>query len=148
MPYSLPEIPATFNALLALAWHAQLVPLRCLIVDDNTDFLQAACDLLQRQGLEVVGVATTGEEALVTANELRPDVILLDVYLANESGVELAGRFGPAAGSNSSAVILISTYAERDLGELVTAGPAIGFLSKSDLSGSAIRATLGLEDHH
>jgi CheY-like chemotaxis protein len=122
------------------------VALQCLIVDDNVDFLQAARDLLESDGIEVVAVATTGDEAMACAAELRPDVILVDVYLANESGFDLAQRFSDGAGLAPSPIVLISTYAERDLEELVTASPAVGFLSKDELSGTAIRSALGLED--
>jgi CheY-like chemotaxis protein len=122
------------------------VALQCLIVDDNLDFLQAARDLLESDGIEVVAVATTGDEAMACAAELRPDVILVDVYLANESGFDLAQRFSDGAGLAPSPIVLISTYAERDLEELVTASPAVGFLSKDELSGTAIRSALGLED--
>lgn len=120
--------------------------LRCLIVDDNVDFLQAARDLLERDGLEVVAVATTGDEAMACAAEVRPHMILVDLYLANESGFDLAQRLSDAAGPAPSPIVLISTYAERDLEELVTASPAVGFLSKGELSGTAIRSALGLED--
>jgi CheY-like chemotaxis protein len=50
------------------------VALRSLIVDDDVYFLQAARDLLERQGMVVVGVASTADEALRRAEELRPDV--------------------------------------------------------------------------
>jgi two-component system nitrate/nitrite response regulator NarL len=123
------------------------VALRCLIVDDNVDFLQAATDLLESDGLGVVAVATTGDEALARAADLRPDVILVDVYLANESGFDLAQRLSDGAGTAPAAIVLISTYAQRDLEELVTASPAVGFLSKGELSGTAIRSALGLGDN-
>jgi CheY-like chemotaxis protein len=123
--------------------HAQGVRLRCLIVDDNADFLLAARELLEGDGLDVVDVTTTGDKAVARAEELRPDVILVDVYLARESGFELADRLAASA-SQGSSIILISTYAEGDLSELVTASPAVGFLTKGELSGHAIRATLGI----
>jgi CheY-like chemotaxis protein len=122
------------------------VALHCLIVDDNADFLQAARDLLDRDGLEVVALATTSDEAMASAARLRPDVILVDLYLANESGFDLAQRLTDAAGPVPYPILLISTYAQRDLEELVAASPAVGFLSKSELSGAAIRSALGLED--
>jgi CheY-like chemotaxis protein len=118
--------------------------LRCLIVDDSPRFLDAARGLLERQGVTVVGVASNSAEALRRAEELRPDVTLLDIDLGGESGLELARRLhgqpGPAPAP--APVILISTHAEQDYAELIAASPAIGFLPKTALSGDAIRELL------
>jgi CheY-like chemotaxis protein len=65
---------------------------RCLIVDDSPWFLDAARSLLEREGITVVGVASTGAEALRRTAEFRPDVMLVDIDLGGESGFELAGR--------------------------------------------------------
>jgi DNA-binding NarL/FixJ family response regulator len=110
---------------------------RCLIVDDSPRFLAAARILLERQGVAVVGVASTGAEALDRAGRLRPDVVLLDLHLGRESGLELAGRL-------PCDVILISTHAGDDYADLVDASRALGFLSKADLSAGAIRRLLDL----
>jgi two-component system nitrate/nitrite response regulator NarL len=107
------------------------VVLRCLIVDDNRPFLDAASDVLSREGVAVVGVAATSAEALALADRLRPDVVLVDINLGDENGLDLARRLVPP-------VILISTYTEGDVGELAASSPAVGFLSKSLLSGRAI----------
>jgi CheY-like chemotaxis protein len=123
---------------------AEPVALSCLIVDDNAEFLEAARELLRRQGIDVVGVASTVAEALERAAELQPDVTLVDVYLGGESGFDLARMLDEAAPGARPAVILISTYAEGDLADVISSSPVVGFLSKSDLSGSAVRAVLGL----
>ena len=120
--------------------------LRCLIVDDNSDFLETARQLLQRGGLDVVGSATTGAQALARAAELRPDVILLDVYLGGESGFTVARELAKVGGPAGPAIILISTYAERDLVDQIDASPAVAFLSKDELSVSSVKSALGLED--
>ena len=118
--------------------------LRCLIVDDNADFLAAARDLLACQGISVVGVASSGSEALERLDELRPDLALIDVDLGEESGFELARRFAERA-DGAPRVVLISTYAELDVADLVRASPAVGFVSKSQLSGQRIRDVLASE---
>ena len=66
--------------------------LRCLIVDDDPGFLGAATVLLEHEGIEVVGVASTGDEAIEQAGELHPDVTLLDIDLGEDSGFEVARR--------------------------------------------------------
>lgn len=113
---------------------------RCLIVDDNERFLQVACDLLKRDGIAVVGVATNSAEAFRQAERLRPDVALVDIMLGEEHGFDLASALAQA--SEAPHVILISTYVETDFAELIAASPAIGFLSKTRLSGNAIRDLL------
>lgn len=112
----------------------------CVIVDDNADFLEAARALLEQQGIRVVGVAMSTAEALTRVAESRPTVTLVDVYLGTESGLDLASRL--ASAPDGSDVILISTYSENDLAELVAANPAIAFLSKARLSGPAIEEAL------
>jgi DNA-binding NarL/FixJ family response regulator len=114
------------------------VRLRCLIVDDNASFLKAATALLEREGVSVVGVASNGSEALTHARALRPDVILLDIALGAESGLEIARRLDEAD-PNGAKVILISTHAEADFADLIDATPAAGFVPKSELSASAVR---------
>ena len=116
--------------------------LRCLIVDDSPRFLAAAQGLLEGQGVTVVGVASSSAEALRRAEQLRPDVTLLDIDLGGESGLELARRLHRQAGPAPTPVILISTHAEQDYAELIEASPAVGFLSKTALSADAIRDLL------
>ena len=117
--------------------------LRCLIVDDSRRFLDAARGLLERQGITVVGVASTGAEALRLAEELQPDVTLVDIGLGDESGFDLARQLSREANLAPSRTILISTQAEQDYADLIAASPAVGFLSKSALSAGAIRDLLG-----
>lgn len=88
-----------------------------------------------------MGVASTGAEALREAEQLRPDVTLLDIDLGAESGFDLARRLAED-GQAPSALILISTHAEADFADLIAESPVAGFLSKSDLSAEAIRHLL------
>jgi len=118
------------------------VLLRCLIVDDHARFLEAARGLLERQGVTVVGTASTGAEALRLVGELRPDVVLLDINLGGESGFEVARQLAAHADRGAPRVILISTHAEEDYADLIAASPAVGFVAKSDLSAGAIRDLL------
>jgi DNA-binding NarL/FixJ family response regulator len=115
---------------------------RCLIVDDNRCFLEAARALLEREGLTIAGVASTSAEALRETEALRPDVVLVDVSLGGESGFELARRLLPDR-ARGATVILISTRSEADLADLVSLSPAAGFLSKSELSADGVRGFLG-----
>src|ERR1700746_1584164 len=122
----------------AFAWDHAGMPLRCLIVDDNASFLDAAAHILQREGLAVVGAASSIADALGKARELRPDVILVDIMLGRESGFDLARRLAEADVGDPT-VILISTHAEADFADLIDEAPAAGFMPKSQLSASMIR---------
>jgi DNA-binding NarL/FixJ family response regulator len=109
--------------------------LRILIVDDSPHFLNAARAALEQDGITVVGVASAITEAIQLAGELHPDGILVDVDLGDESGLDLAREF---AAWGAAPVILISSYPESELADLIAASPAVGFVSKSELSASAV----------
>jgi CheY-like chemotaxis protein len=116
--------------------------MRCLIVDDSADFVDAARGLLESQGCPVVGVASTSVEALRRFEELRPDVTLVDINLGSESGFELAEQLNRVE-LTPSPVILISTHAAQDFAVMIETSPAVGFLSKSALTCAAIRDLAG-----
>jgi DNA-binding NarL/FixJ family response regulator len=117
------------------------MPVRCVIVDDSSLFLEGAVDLLTREGLDVVGVASDSAAAIRLVTEFRPDVTLVDIDLGDEDGFELTRRLNDISAA-SSKVILVSTHAEDDFAQLIAASPAIGFVSKARLSAQAIRDTL------
>ena len=119
------------------------MPLRCVLVDDNEAFLETASLLLEREGLAIVGMASTIAGALRQVRALRPALVLVDIGLGNESGFDLArllAQDGQVAGAE---VILISTGAEADYRELIDDSPAAGFLAKSELSVRGISRLLG-----
>lgn len=117
------------------------MPPRCLLVDDNEAFLQTASLLLEREGVTVAGVASTIAQALGQARALRPDLILVDIGLGEESGFDLARLL--ARDDLDADVILISTGAEADYADLIDDSPAAGFLAKSELSLGSISRILG-----
>jgi two-component system, NarL family, nitrate/nitrite response regulator NarL len=112
------------------------VPLRCLIVDDNHEFVVSASTLLSSQGLEIVGTASTGPDAIRQAESVRPDVVLVDVQLGEEDGLEVARQLDERM--PGAAVILISTHSREDVTELAADSPVAGFLPKTALSAEAI----------
>jgi DNA-binding NarL/FixJ family response regulator len=69
---------------------------------------------------------------------MRPDVVLIDIFLGEESGLDLARRLTDEGRTDGSTVILMSTHAQDDVANLVADIPA-GFLSKDELTGEAIR---------
>jgi two-component system, NarL family, nitrate/nitrite response regulator NarL len=104
---------------------------RLLIVDDNARFLQAARDLLQRQGADIVGVASNGADAVRLARELNPDCVLVDIELGPESGFALATRLTT---EHDQRVVLISVHSEIEFEDLIASTPVLGFIPKAELS--------------
>jgi DNA-binding NarL/FixJ family response regulator len=119
------------------------VALRCLIVDDNGGFRDAARLLLEREQIEVVGVASNAAEARSRVALLHPEVVLVDIALGAESGFELARGLAREGGPK---LILISTLPELDFVDLIAASPAMGFIAKSELSARAIRDLVADDD--
>ena len=113
------------------------MPIRCVIVDDNSFFLDGAADLLRREGMDVVGIASNGVDAIRLVEQVLPDVTLVDIDLGDEDGFELARKL-----SDTSRVILVSTHSEEDLADLIAASPALGFVPKTRLSAKMILDTL------
>jgi DNA-binding NarL/FixJ family response regulator len=88
-------------------------------------------------GLALAGEAASGEEAVVLARDLRPDLVLMDVRLPGISGPDATRQI--LAENPHTRVILVSTYEAADLPDLDTCG-AIGFLRKQDLDAGALLA--------
>ncbi len=115
-------------------------PIRVLVVDDHTLFRRGLTALLSRDaGVEVVGDAADAGQALRKAEELQPDVILLDNHLPGVNGVDALPALRIAA---PNACILILTVSE-DENDLVAAlrGGAIGYLLKT-IEGDALVAAI------
>jgi DNA-binding NarL/FixJ family response regulator len=117
-----------------------MMAMTLLIVDDHTAFRAVARKLLARHGYEVVGEAGDGEAALAAVQELRPDVVLLDVQMPGIDGFEVAARLN-AAGS-PPAIVMVSSRDGEDFGGLIERSGARGFIPKHDLSGNALDAAL------
>jgi len=111
-------------------------------VDDDAGFRAEVCGLLEEEGVEVVGSAASGAEAVRKVASLRPDVALVDINLRGESGFDLARQMRDGAGGAAPNVILISTHDESEYADLIDASPAAGFLAKTDLSAMTIRRIL------
>jgi two-component system response regulator AlgR len=101
-----------------------------LVVDDQAAFLRAMISVvLATPGFEVVAEASSGEESLAVAAELRPDLVLMDVNLPGIDGVEAARRL--LARDRPPVVLLLSTYDEHDGEELAVESGASAYVTKS-----------------
>jgi two-component system, NarL family, nitrate/nitrite response regulator NarL len=117
------------------------VSVRCLLVDDSEEFLSSAARLLESQGFEIVGGARTGAEAIDLMTELDPDVVLVDIELAEEDGIALTADL--QSRSPSTCIVLISAYERDDLSDLISGSAALGFLPKNELGARAIADLIG-----
>jgi DNA-binding NarL/FixJ family response regulator len=111
-----------------------------LIVDDHPTFRATARMLLEAEGYDVVGEAPDGTTGIERADELHPDLVLLDVNLPDLDGFTVAQRI---TGHNGApVVVLTSSRDSSDFGPLVAGSGARGFISKGELSGAAIAELL------
>ena len=117
-----------------------MVEVRCLLIDDSREFLASAAQLLESQGVDVVGCATSTAEALELAAALEPNLALVDIELGEEDGISLAHQLEVRA--PLMRVVLISSHDPADVEELIVDSRAAGFLPKSALGAEAIAAFL------
>jgi DNA-binding NarL/FixJ family response regulator len=105
------------------------------LVDDHELFRRGLHDLLEEEGLEVVGEASTGEEAIELVATRVPDVVLMDISLPGISGVEATRRIRLQSPHTRVVMLTVSAH-EEDVNEAILAG-ASGYLLK-DSSTAAI----------
>jgi CheY-like chemotaxis protein len=109
-----------------------------LIVDDYRPFLDGARELLESGDFDVVGEAEDGREALRLAEELRPDVVLLDVHMPDLDGFEVARRLAQL----ESPPLVVLTSSRDDYAPLVADSAAHAFVRKDALSAETLQAAL------
>jgi CheY-like chemotaxis protein len=112
-----------------------------LIVDDHAEFRRAARQLLEADGLVVVGEAADGDEAISVVATLGPDVVLLDIQLPGLDGFAVADIL--ARSPTPPIVIFISSRDATVYGERLRTPLTRGFIAKSQLSGAAVVALVG-----
>ncbi|MFD4948303.1 response regulator [Streptomyces sp. NPDC058239] len=116
--------------------------LRAVIVDDQALVRTGFRMILLSDGIEVVGEATTGGEAVAVVRRTRPDVVLMDIRMPEMDGIEATRRI-VADGSVQTRVIILTTYDVNEyVYEALSAG-ASGFLLK-DVSPDQLVAAVRL----
>jgi DNA-binding NarL/FixJ family response regulator len=110
----------------------------CVIADDHPAMLTAIADTLQSSGVEVVGRASDGQEALAQIEAHQPQVALVDVRMPRLSGIEVATKAGVVAPNTS--IIFYTAYGDRALlSEALDVG-ARGFVLKEAPLPDLVRA--------
>jgi len=103
---------------------------RVLVVDDGAAYLRAMVAVVtETPGFEVVGEASSGEDALGVAAQSLPDLVLMDVHLPGIDGVEAARRL--LLGACPPAVVLLSTYDDDAGQQFVAESGATAYVHKA-----------------
>jgi DNA-binding NarL/FixJ family response regulator len=112
--------------------------MRTLLVDDHSGFRAVARAVLEHDGYEVVGEAATAGDALRWLQEGEADLVLLDIHMPDDDGLETARRI--TSGRAAPAVVVMSARDIVDVGcDRVRASGAAGFVAKLALGGAALR---------
>jgi DNA-binding NarL/FixJ family response regulator len=107
-----------------------------LIVDDHPGFRHAARRLLEACGFTVVGEAGDGSSALAAIEELRPELVLLDILLPDTDGFAVADSI--ASEEPIPVVVLTSSREAAEFGTRLESTSAHAFIRKDDVSGPAL----------
>jgi DNA-binding NarL/FixJ family response regulator len=101
---------------------------RVVLVDDNELLRRALRDALQREGLAVIGEGASVDEALALVNDRAPDVVVMDLGMAEPSGIEATRRIATLA-PNTRVLVLTRSAHRHEVLEAILAG-ACGYLVK------------------
>ena len=112
-----------------------------LIVDDHEAFRESAGALLEAEGFDVVGSVAEGASVVDAVERLRPELVLLDIQLADVDGFAVAEQL--AESSAPPRVVLISSRDASAYGGRLESASAVGFLAKRELSGASLAELLG-----
>lgn len=112
-----------------------------LLVDDHSGFRRMARLLLQSGGYDVVAEVGTAADALDSARELEPDLVLLDVLLPDGNGADVADLL--ALLPHPPGVVLTSSYAGGGLGPRLERTPVLGFVQKDELTVARLSELFG-----
>ncbi len=118
---------------------------RILVVEDNDLNRKLFCDVLKSQGFAVEPVAD-GKEALDKARNFVPNLIIMDIQLADVSGVELIERAKADAALRPIPVLAVTAYAGRGDEERIRDAGAEGYLAKPVSIGPFLAAVRSLLD--
>jgi two-component system invasion response regulator UvrY len=109
-----------------------------LVVDDQAPFRAAARAVVARvPGFELVGEATSGEEAIELVGRMRPAVVLMDINMGAMDGIEATKII--TTEHPQTLVILVSTYTESDMPAAARSCGAAAYVNKDELSPRVVR---------
>ncbi len=109
-----------------------------VVVDDQEPFRRAAAAVVQAtSGFRLLAHAVDGEEALVTVQRQRPDLVLMDVGLPGIDGLEATRQLRGIDGA--PVVVLLSTYSLEEIGQEALSCGAAAYLPKERFDSASLR---------
>lgn len=102
-------------------------PVRVLLAEDEALIRLDLREMLRDEGLDVVGEAADGEQAVALAEQLRPDVVICDIKMPKMDGITAAGKI---TGERIAAVVMLTAFGQRDLVERARDAGAMAYLIK------------------
>ncbi len=112
--------------------------IRVFVVDDNDGFRASLCSLLEDEGLDVVGQASSGAEAIEQVGNVAPDVVLMDLRMPEMDGIEATRRVKEMLPS-MGVVALTGADEQRSVRDMLVAG-ASGYVLKDSDSDEIVHA--------
>ncbi|MEX2204466.1 MAG: response regulator transcription factor [Actinomycetota bacterium] len=119
------------------------MPVRVLIVDDQEPFRMAARLVVEAtDGFEVAGEAETGEDSVMLARELKPDLVLMDVNLPGINGLDATRQILDGQ-SEPVVVLLLSTYEEEEYAPRAAECGAAAYIPKAAFGPDRLESAWG-----
>lgn len=123
--------------------------IRVLIADDHALFREGLCAMLQLiDGIDVVGEAGTGEDTLASVDQLRPDVVMMDIQMPGLNGIECTREISQS--HPDVGIVMVTMFEDDDSVFAAMRAGARGYVLKGDDPGdmlAVIRAVAAGEAH-
>lgn len=100
---------------------------RVVVAEDEALIRLDLVEMLREEGYQVVGEAGDGQEAVRLAEQLRPDLVILDIKMPKKDGIEAASNI---AGERIAPVVILTAFSQRDLVERARDAGAMAYLVK------------------
>jgi two-component system, response regulator PdtaR len=102
-------------------------PRRVLVAEDEALIRLDLAEMLMEEGYEVIGQAADGQEAVEMAEELKPDLVIMDVKMPRRDGIDAASEI---AGKRIAPIVVLTAFSQRDLVERARDAGAMAYLVK------------------
>lgn len=100
---------------------------RVVVAEDESLIRMDLVEMLREQGYEVVGEASDGQQAVDLADQLRPDVVIMDVKMPRRDGIDAASEI---ASRRIAPVVILTAFSQRELVERARDAGAMAYLVK------------------